>query len=259
MLGSIGKFDFRPVMFVRLTALDAPQPPHPIPSAHSSHKGCLTFAGVVKMVLKIKRLGNPELADARDARKSQCSMLQPVDSPSIPPTGWTAQTVPSVPSSPQCAKTSSEGTGTASPPSPSSPLASHASFSSSSRPGSPKQKHHHLESSSGQIPLSHSGLAEHACQRRESIERIDTYHCSGGVNVPVLLRSTRSELMDIASILGANALVEEEYVSGQQHIFRQFSNSTPRWKCIISSPRSRNKLTYKVQVSSLLLLCHVGR
>ena len=225
MFGSLAKFNL-PVMFFRLTDADVPPPqsPPPTSSAHASHnhKSGLTFAGVVKIVLKIKRLGNPESAEARDARKSQCSMPPSPDSPSIPPTGLTAQAVPSVPSSPQCARTSSEGTGTASSASPSSPLASHASFSSSSPPRSPKQKRHHLESSSGQIPLSHPGLAEHACQRRESIERIDTYHCAGGVNVPVLLRSTRSELMDIASILGANALVEEEYVSGPRLIFRQF-------------------------------------
>ncbi|KAF8348657.1 hypothetical protein F5887DRAFT_844584, partial [Amanita rubescens] len=94
---------------------------------------------------------------------------------------------------------------------------------------SPKRKHH-AEFSSGQIPLSHPGIAEHACPRRESIERLDTYHCTDGVNVPVLLRSTRTELIDIASILGANALVEEQ------------------WRCTIYGPRGRNKLMYKIQI-----------
>ena len=200
-------------MFFRFTTADAPaqspQSPHPTPS---SHKGGLTFSGLAKTFLKIKK---SDSAEARDERQSLPPLADP---PSIPLAVQTAQALLPTPlSSPQYSRTSSEGTGNASPTSPSSPL-THAtfpgSFSPPSSPRAPKQKRHHSESSSGQIPLSHPGLAEHACQRRESIERIDTFHCAGGVNVPVLLRSTRSELMDIASILGANALVEEQYVSG---------------------------------------------
>ncbi|KAF8708906.1 hypothetical protein AX14_013531 [Amanita brunnescens Koide BX004] len=103
-----------------------------------------------------------------------------------------------------------------------------AAHSSHPRSTFPKQKV--LQSSSGQTPLSHPGLAEHACHRREPIKRIDTYHCAGAVNVPDLLRTTRFELLDFASMLGANALVEEQ------------------WTCTILGSRSRNKRAYKAQI-----------
>ncbi|KAF8676753.1 hypothetical protein AX14_004824 [Amanita brunnescens Koide BX004] len=217
-------------MFFRFTTADSPPQSPPTTSAHASLKSGLTFGGVAKTFLKFRRLENPESAEARDERESQCSPPPLADLPSVPPAVQTALNLPTPPSSPQHTRTSSEGSGSASPTSPLSPLASPASFFSSSPPRSPQQKRHHSESSSGQIPLSHPGIAEHACQRRESIERIDTYHCAGGVNVPVLLRTTRSDLMDIVSILGANALVEEQ------------------WKCTICGPRGRTKLTYKVQI-----------
>ena len=209
-------------MFFRFTTADtppqSPQSPQMTPSAPSSDKGALTFTGLAKTFLKIKR------SDSAEAKDECQSPPAPADSSSIPPAVQIPQALPTSLSSPQHSRTSSEGTGAASPTSPSSPLtffASPMSFSTSSSstsPKAPKHKRHHSESSSGQIPLSHPGLAEHACQRRESIERIDTFHCAGGVNVPVLLRNTRSELMDLASILGANALIEEQYVSGPTHL-----------------------------------------
>jgi hypothetical protein len=198
----------------------SPQSPQMTSSAPSSERGGLTFAGLAKTFLKIKRSDSAE-AKHDSERQSPPALADPS---SIPPAVQTAQALPTPLSSPQHSRTSSEGTGAASPTSPSSPLtffASPMSFSPSSSPTSPrapKQKRHHSESSSGQMPLSHPGLAEHACQRRESIERIDTFHCAGGVNVPVLLRNTRSELMELASILGANALIEEQYVSGPAHL-----------------------------------------
>ena len=203
----MGEFDLNSsTMFFRFTTADAPpQSPQLTPSAH---KDGLTFAGLTKTFLKIKKSNSTE---ARDERQS----LPPLAT--IPAAAQTAQALHTPPSSPQYSRTSSEATGAASPTSPSSPLTFSAYPVSFSTSGSPKQKRHRSESSSGQIPLSHPGLAEHACQRRESIERIDTFHCAGGVNVPVLLRTTRSELMEIASILGANALIEEQYVSGPSH------------------------------------------
>lgn len=44
------------------------------------------------------------------------------------------------------------------------------------------------------------------------VEFIDHYECAGGVNVGILLRATRSSLVERVEDLGANALVEEQYV-----------------------------------------------
>ena len=213
-----------PAFFCLATTDGPPQSPHPMSTAHSPHKGGLTFPGIAKTLLKIRLLrGNSESAKGRGERKSWCSLPPLVDSLPVLPAIQTAQALRAPTLSSQSATASSEGTGiTSSAP----PLASPVFCSSSSPPRSPKHKRCHTESSSGQIPLSHPGLAEHASQRRESIELVDTYHCAGGVNVPVLLRSTRSELIDIASFLGANALVDEQYVSGPLRIFSQLSNST---------------------------------
>lgn len=41
----------------------------------------------------------------------------------------------------------------------------------------------------------------------------DVYTCIGGVNILVLLRATRSALMERAETLGANVLVDESYVT----------------------------------------------
>ena len=209
-------------MFFRLTTADSPpQSSRPIPSVHSpDHKGGLFFT---KLCLKLKRHGTSESTEARDERRtSQCS-LPPLN-------GFPIQTLPTPPPSPQQARAPSEGSTFSS--SPQSPFTSAASSPHSSPTGSPKRKHHHVEFSSGQMPLSHPGIAEHACPRRESIERLDTYHCTDGVNVPVLLRTTRAELIDISSILGANALVEEQYVyptrcaAQTARFFDSFANST---------------------------------
>ena len=238
-------------MFFRLTTADSlPQPSRPMPSVHSpDHKGGLTFA---KICLKLKRHGTSESTETRDERTSQCS---------LPPLDGSPQTLPTPPPSPQQTRASSEGTTSSS--SPQSPVTSAASSPHSSPTRSPKQKHHYAESSSGQIPLSHPGIAEHACPRRESIERLDTYHCTGGVNVPVLLRTTRTDLIDIASILGANALVEEQCV--YPTFFRRSNGaflgpflliqSSRRWRCTIYGPRGRNKLMYKIQVITYFVAC----
>lgn len=192
-----------PLMFFRLTTADSPpQPSRPVPSIHSSdNKSGITFA---KICLRLKRHGSTESAEARDDDRRSQSSLPPLN-------GSPSPTLPTPPPSPQQARASSENI--TSPSSPRSPVISPSSSSRSSTSRSPKQKHHHAESSSGQIPLTHPGIAEHACPRREPIDRLDTYYCTGGVNVPVLLRTTRTDMIDIASILGANALVEEQCVS----------------------------------------------
>lgn len=74
-----------------------------------------------------------------------------------------------------------------------------------------KVKPHHLISSSGE-PCTHPGLLEGASEERVDVEFIDHYECAGGVNVGILLRATRSSLVERVEDLGANALVEEQYV-----------------------------------------------
>lgn len=224
-------------MFFRLSTTDAPpqSSPHPAPLSHpSTQKSAITFAGAAKMFLKLRRLANRASEDNNN--EHSCCMLDSpatTDVPSAPsssqPTHFHS-TPPSPPTPAPCQ--SSYINSPASPTAPAAILAtpSSSSSSSSSSPRSPKHKPHHIQYSSGEIPLSHPGIAENACKRREPIERTDTYICTGGVNLPVLLRTTRTDLMDTVSILGANALVQEQ------------------WKCTIYGPRSRNKLEYKVQI-----------
>ncbi|KAK2461277.1 hypothetical protein APHAL10511_006804 [Amanita phalloides] len=191
-------------MFLRLSTTDAR------PSSSSSPP--LPMTGFSKLFLKIRRLAYTQ---PQGDSSPPCHPLTPI------------QAVRSPLSTPTRARHSSEDTTYLSPPS--SPVASRISPSSSTSSRSSRQKSHHIKSSSGENPVSHPFIAEHACERREFIERTDTYHCTGGVNVPALLRTTRTDLIDIASVLGANALVDEQ------------------WHCTICGP-SRNKLTYKVRI-----------
>lgn len=52
-----------------------------------------------------------------------------------------------------------------------------------------------------------------SCAHKEEIQFHDVFVCIGAVNVTTLLRATRDVLMDVAENLGANALVDEQYVS----------------------------------------------
>ncbi|PFH49562.1 hypothetical protein AMATHDRAFT_147417 [Amanita thiersii Skay4041] len=114
------------------------------------------------------------------------------------------------------------------PAKPSSPPGSPTSPSS---PRSPRFKSHHMESSSGEAPLSHPGIAQASCEHRVPLKRLDVYMCQGGVNVATLLRATRGDLVEEAVERGLSALVDEQ------------------WTCIISGPRSRSKPpTYRVQI-----------
>ncbi|EDR08177.1 uncharacterized protein LACBIDRAFT_294324 [Laccaria bicolor S238N-H82] len=91
---------------------------------------------------------------------------------------------------------------------------------------SAKVKPHHLISSSGE-PCTHPGLLEGASEERVDVEFIDHYECAGGVNVGILLRATRSSLVERVEDLGANALVEEQ------------------WECTICGPKNG---IFRVQV-----------
>ncbi|KAM6503456.1 hypothetical protein JOM56_000399 [Amanita muscaria] len=223
----------------------------------------LTFSTVAKLFLKLRRYSIPEPSeDSSSDEVSPSSQAPPPSSSTVPstipsstppvhnpsnttntppaPTAST-NTTPSTPKQKRASKRFSQGTPMShsksytpgSPSSPSSPSPLH--YRSSSEPASPtsplsptKQKAQRTETTSGKEPLTHPGLAETACERREPVERTDTYLCAGGVSALILLRMTRAELMDTASLLGANVLVEEQ------------------WRCTIYGPKS--KATYKVQI-----------
>ncbi|EEB93968.1 hypothetical protein MPER_07304 [Moniliophthora perniciosa FA553] len=93
------------------------------------------------------------------------------------------------------------------------------------------RKANYIESVSGDGPLSHPGLSEGmTTAKKEYITHIDTFTCIGGVNVPLLLRATRTSLLEMAEMCGGNCLVDEQ------------------WKCTISGPKSRPRGTYKIQI-----------
>ena len=156
-----------PAFFCLATTDGPPQSSHPMSTAHSPHKGGLTFPGIAKTLLKIRLLrGNSESAKGRDERKSWCSLPPLVDSLPVLPAIQTAQALRAPTLSSQSATASSEGTGIASS---SPPLASPAFCSSSSPPRSPKHKRCHTESSSGQIPLSPTQAWRNTLPREESL------------------------------------------------------------------------------------------
>ncbi|KAG9221551.1 hypothetical protein CCMSSC00406_0007190 [Pleurotus cornucopiae] len=91
-------------------------------------------------------------------------------------------------------------------------------------------KPNHIESCSGLEPVTDLSLSgENATlSRKLPMTQTDVYTCIGGVNILVLLRATRSALMERAETLGANVLVDES------------------WKCTICKNRSNG--TYKVNI-----------
>ncbi|KAJ6627881.1 hypothetical protein B0H10DRAFT_2160968 [Mycena sp. CBHHK59/15] len=98
--------------------------------------------------------------------------------------------------------------------------------------GQAKAKPWHISSSSGEAPQSNPGVLEAATSpKREPLQQSDTFMCDGAVNVAQLLRASRNSLMEIAELMGANALVDEQ------------------WNCTICGPKHRPNGTFKVQIS----------
>ncbi|TRM64084.1 hypothetical protein BD626DRAFT_401410 [Schizophyllum amplum] len=92
----------------------------------------------------------------------------------------------------------------------------------------PKQ----VTSSSGEKPSSHASIEENmTTTKRVPLQRKDEYICMGGVNATVLLRATRTQLMETAELLGANVLVDEH------------------WEVIINCPKNTRTGSYKVVVT----------
>lgn len=81
-----------------------------------------------------------------------------------------------------------------------------------------KVKAHHIDSNSGDEPVTSRSLlstSEEAGSTKKlaRLEIQDVYVCIDAVDVAKLLRASRTSLLDQASPLNANVLVDEQYVS----------------------------------------------
>ncbi|KAJ7740016.1 hypothetical protein DFH07DRAFT_71681 [Mycena maculata] len=124
----------------------------------------------------------------------------------------------------------------AGPESPSKPpplgIANVANVFIKMRRASDQAKPWHIQSSSGEDPQSHPGVVEATTSpTRERLQHTDIFICGGAVNVGHLLRATRKTLLEEAELMGANALVDEQ------------------WNCTICGPKHRPNGTFKVQIS----------
>ena len=75
-----------------------------------------------------------------------------------------------------------------------------------------KAKAHHIDSSSGDAPLTHPALAADGAvsARRVPLTPEDvTFVCRDGVDAPKLLRAVRGALFQRALDVGANVLIDE--------------------------------------------------
>jgi len=77
----------------------------------------------------------------------------------------------------------------------------------------PQSKAQHFDLHSGP-PQTHPSLTEDGvtCEARALIEHRDQFVCAGAVDMAKLLRGSRSSLVEKAMTLGANVLVDEQYV-----------------------------------------------
>ena len=75
-------------------------------------------------------------------------------------------------------------------------------------------KSHHIESSSGDA-WTYPALAEKGatCDKRVLVEENQLFVCVGAVDVVKLLRAVRGSLYDKALAVGANVLLDEQYVN----------------------------------------------
>lgn len=87
-----------------------------------------------------------------------------------------------------------------------------------------------IVSSSGPHPITHSSLSGAASTTRVHISRDDEFICASGVDIPKLLRACRSTLLDRATAIGANVLVDEQ------------------WRASIVPPKNPADDPYKVQI-----------
>ncbi|KAL1744443.1 hypothetical protein HDZ31DRAFT_38718 [Schizophyllum fasciatum] len=93
-------------------------------------------------------------------------------------------------------------------------------------------KANQVVSASGPAPISHAGVADSlTTTKRVPLQRRDEFVCTGGVNAAVLLRAARTQLMQTAELLGANALVDEH------------------WEVSIACPKNKRTGSYRVVVT----------
>ncbi|OJT14029.1 hypothetical protein TRAPUB_9419 [Trametes pubescens] len=95
-----------------------------------------------------------------------------------------------------------------------------------------KAKAHHIESTSGDAPQTHTALQGVISAETEKIhlEQDETFICRDGVDTTKLLRAVRGALYQKAQTYGANVLVDEQ------------------WTCTICGPRHRSDGSFKVYV-----------
>jgi len=92
-------------------------------------------------------------------------------------------------------------------------------------------KDHHIRSSSGDSPNTHSTVAsQDQTIHGPRLSRDDFFICTDAVDVPRLLRASRNALYNKAIAWGGNALVNEE------------------WECTICGPKHRRSGNFHVKV-----------
>ncbi|TFK49111.1 hypothetical protein OE88DRAFT_1663498 [Heliocybe sulcata] len=102
------------------------------------------------------------------------------------------------------------------------------------RPASHKSSSNHIESSSGPEHITHPVLQGDPSVGAKKLPLIqeETFAVADAVDVPKLVRASRSALLEKAETLGANCLVDE------------------RWTCTVHPTRSSgNHTTYKAHVT----------
>lgn len=105
-----------------------------------------------------------------------------------------------------------------------------------------------IVSTSGPEPITHPCLKNAVSTHKVSVSREDQFVCASAVDVPKLLRACRSTLLDQARTIGANVLVEEQYVMTRRSPQSSFMTNLHRWYTSIISPKNRADGPYKVQV-----------
>lgn len=116
-----------------------------------------------------------------------------------------------------------------------------------------KAKAHHIESTSGDAPQTHTALHGVVSAETEKIhlEQDETFICRDGVDTTKLLRAVRGALYQKAQTYGANVLVDEQYVpSSLASRDRSAHVCACRWTCTICGPRHRSDGSFKVYVST---------
>ncbi|KAL5522436.1 hypothetical protein ACEPAG_8452 [Sanghuangporus baumii] len=98
-----------------------------------------------------------------------------------------------------------------------------------------KAKAHHTDSSSGNNPITHPSLLNDIgeldiTKKRARLEIQEDYVCADGVDVAKLLRASRAVLLERASPLHANVLIDE------------------LWTCSICGPKHRSDGSFRVHI-----------